>query len=99
MDVNGFANGTELPVSDAAVLPESGPAPAATKLQGAGSLSEGPTSLAASFGHQLSLASRSVHADDYINSHRAVAPPMHVSTTFRYSNNPDNLVVWENIDV
>ena len=60
----------------------------------------GPGHLASAFpGHALSLATRSVHADDYINSHRAVAPPMHVSTTFRYSSDPDKLVVWENQDV
>ncbi|CAM1506993.1 Fc.00g066340.m01.CDS01 [Cosmosporella sp. VM-42] len=46
----------------------------------------------------LSLASRAVHADDNISSHRAVAPAMHVSTTFRYSDDPEQLKSWENID-
>src|SRR4051794_34450190 len=59
----------------------------------------GPDHLDRAFGKQLSLASRSVHADDYINNHQAVAPPMHVSTTFRYSRNPDDLVSWENLNV
>ncbi|KAK3337079.1 pyridoxal phosphate-dependent transferase [Cercophora scortea] len=59
---------------------------------------KGPNQLAAAFSRELSLASRSVHADDYINNHRAVAPPMHVSTTFRYSNNPDDLTPWHNTD-
>lgn len=59
----------------------------------------GPDHLDRAFGKQLSLASRSVHADDYINNHQAVAPPMHVSTTFRYSRNPDDLVAWENLNV
>ncbi|AEO65431.1 uncharacterized protein THITE_2112405 [Thermothielavioides terrestris NRRL 8126] len=54
----------------------------------------GPNKLAAAFGRQLSLASRSVHADDYTNTHPAVAPPMHVSTTFRYADNPEELVPW-----
>ncbi len=58
-----------------------------------------PDQLAAAFGRQLSLASRSVHADDYTNTHSAVAPPMHVSTTFRYSDNPDKLLPWSEIDV
>ncbi|KAK1833784.1 cystathionine beta-lyase [Podospora conica] len=58
----------------------------------------GPDHLARALGKQLSLASRSVHADDYINNHQAVAPPMHVSTTFRYSRNPDDLVSWENVN-
>lgn len=47
----------------------------------------------------LSLASLLIHADDGISSHRAVAPAMHVSTTFRYNDDPDKLVVQENIDV
>lgn len=40
---------------------------------------------------RLSLSSRTVHADDFISAHRAVAPAMHVSTTFRYSDDPDEL--------
>lgn len=48
---------------------------------------------------ELSLASLSVHADDNVSSHRAVAPAMHVSTTFRYSDNPDELVPMDNTDV
>ncbi|KAH6630666.1 Cys/Met metabolism PLP-dependent enzyme-domain-containing protein [Chaetomium sp. MPI-SDFR-AT-0129] len=61
---------------------------------------EGATAnqLTEAFGRELSLASRSVHADDYTNSHAAVAPPMHVSTTFRYSENPDELVAWSDVD-
>lgn len=47
----------------------------------------------------LSLSSRAVHADDGIQSHRAVAPAMHVSTTFRYSDDPEQLKSWDNIDV
>lgn len=47
----------------------------------------------------LSLASRAVHADDHISAHRAVAPAMHVSTTFRYSDDPDSLEPWGNVDV
>ncbi|KAJ2897881.1 putative cystathionine gamma-synthase protein [Zalerion maritima] len=60
---------------------------------------EGPDSLDQAFpGHQLSLSSRAVHADDYMNSSQAVAPPMHVSTTFRYDRDPEKLKQWENID-
>ncbi|KAK4240697.1 hypothetical protein C8A03DRAFT_31187 [Achaetomium macrosporum] len=54
--------------------------------------------LAAAFGRQLSLSSRSVHADDHTNDHAAVAPPMHVSTTFRYADEPDKLVPWSDTD-
>lgn len=48
---------------------------------------------------ELGLASLSIHADDNIHVHRAVAPAMHVSTTFRYADNPDDLVPNENVDV
>jgi hypothetical protein len=64
-----------------------------------GQAKTGPGALHAAFGRQLSLASRSVHADDFTNAHPAVAPPMHVSTTFRYSENPDELVPWSDTDV
>ncbi|KAH8170256.1 cys/Met metabolism PLP-dependent enzyme domain-containing protein [Sarocladium implicatum] len=46
----------------------------------------------------LGFASRTVHADDGISAHRAVAPAMHVSTTFRYNDDPDKLTAWTNID-
>lgn len=48
---------------------------------------------------KLSLASQSVHADDQISIHRAIAPAMHVSTTFKYNRDPDELRSWENTDV
>lgn len=48
---------------------------------------------------KLSLATRSVHADDHISVHRAVAPAVHVSTTFRYSDDPEQLLGWGNVDV
>ncbi|PHH58621.1 hypothetical protein CDD82_2825 [Ophiocordyceps australis] len=38
-----------------------------------------------------SLATRAVHADHGIATHRAVAPAMHVSTTFRYTDDADKL--------
>ncbi|SPN97201.1 related to putative cystathionine beta-lyase [Cephalotrichum gorgonifer] len=47
---------------------------------------------------ELALASRSIHADDNVSAHRAVAPAMHVSTTFRYSDNPDDLGYMNNQD-
>ncbi|KAH7417193.1 pyridoxal phosphate-dependent transferase [Cadophora sp. MPI-SDFR-AT-0126] len=42
----------------------------------------------------LSLSSKTIHADDYLNEGSDVAPPMHVSTTFRYDRNPENLKAW-----
>ncbi|KAK3395669.1 pyridoxal phosphate-dependent transferase [Sordaria brevicollis] len=60
---------------------------------------EGPKKLAAAFPNkELSMSSLSIHADDYINNHQAVAPPMHVSTTFRYAENPDDLRPWDNVN-
>ncbi|KAF7928441.1 uncharacterized protein EAE98_005497 [Botrytis deweyae] len=46
----------------------------------------------------LSLSSQTVHADDFLNKGQDVAPPLHVSTTFRYSNNPDDLVAISELD-
>lgn len=42
----------------------------------------------------LSLSSKTIHADDYLNEGTDVAPPMHVSTTFRYDRDPDKLKAW-----
>ncbi|KAB8360609.1 hypothetical protein FH972_024347 [Carpinus fangiana] len=39
-----------------------------------------------------SLATRAMHADDSLNSTSDVAPAMHLSTTFRYSHDPDKLI-------
>lgn len=47
----------------------------------------------------MSLSAQTIHADDFLSSHQAVAPPMHVSTTFRYSNNPEELSPWHNPNV
>ncbi|KAI1312362.1 Cys/Met metabolism PLP-dependent enzyme-domain-containing protein [Xylaria venustula] len=53
------------------------------------------TALASRLQH-LSISAQTIHADDFLNSHAAVAPPMHVSTTFRYSRNPDELSYMNN---
>ncbi|OAX80589.1 hypothetical protein ACJ72_05078 [Emergomyces africanus] len=42
----------------------------------------------------LQPATLALHADDPLNVVTDVAPPIHLSTTFRYSNNPDELVPW-----
>ena len=39
-----------------------------------------------------SLGTIGIHADDSINVNADVAPPLHVSTTFRYSDNPEKLI-------
>ncbi|KAL0936515.1 cystathionine gamma-synthase [Colletotrichum truncatum] len=58
----------------------------------------GPGSAPADDLRKLSLATRSVHADDGISAHRAIAPAIHVSTTFKYTPNPDELRAGENTD-
>lgn len=37
-------------------------------------------------------ATLSLHADSEVNVVNDVAPPLHVATTFRYPDNPDELV-------
>ncbi|KAJ0424864.1 pyridoxal phosphate-dependent transferase [Aspergillus carlsbadensis] len=40
-------------------------------------------------------STRALHADDYLNLVTDVAPPIHLSTTFRYPREPENLVLSE----
>ncbi|PKX97684.1 putative transsulfuration enzyme family protein [Aspergillus novofumigatus IBT 16806] len=40
-------------------------------------------------------ATKALHADDRLNLVTDVAPPIHLSTTFRYSNDPDQLIPSE----
>jgi hypothetical protein len=47
----------------------------------------------------LSLSSKTIHADDYLNRGTDVAPPLHVSTTFRYNRDPDALQALTELDV
>ena len=47
----------------------------------------------------LSLSSLAIHADDFLNVNQDVAPALHVSTTFRYSGDPDKLVPHHQLDV
>ncbi|KAI0381990.1 PLP-dependent transferase [Hypomontagnella monticulosa] len=68
-----------------------------TDVSGSDATGQTATELASRLRH-LSLSAQTIHADDFLNSHPAVAPPMHVSTTFRYSNNPDDLQRWVNIN-
>lgn len=48
---------------------------------------------------ELSLSSKTIHADDYLNIGQDVAPPLHVSTTFRYNRDPNALKVWSELEV
>ncbi|GAP85903.1 putative cystathionine beta-lyase [Rosellinia necatrix] len=65
------------------------------KANSTGAVKEEAIALASRLQH-LSLSAQTIHADDFLNSHAAVAPPMHVSTTFRYSRNPDDLDYMKN---
>ncbi|KAJ5698094.1 hypothetical protein N7462_000099 [Penicillium macrosclerotiorum] len=42
--------------------------------------------------HSVGTSTRSLHADDALNVVADVAPPMHLSTTFRYSDDPAALI-------
>ncbi|KAI6868070.1 hypothetical protein KC334_g19415, partial [Hortaea werneckii] len=42
---------------------------------------------------------RGVHADDPINSYTDVAPALHVSSTFRYPHDPDQLHPTDDLDI
>lgn len=41
---------------------------------------------------EAQFATLSIHADDRLNRVPDVAPPIHLATTFRYSDNPDELI-------
>lgn len=89
---------TSLP-ADQAGPPSSSSAAPSSAAAAAGIPPKGPGALAAHFpSHPLRLASLAVHADDYINNHRAVAPPLHTSTNYRYDADPDRLRAWDNTD-
>ncbi|KAI0874476.1 pyridoxal phosphate-dependent transferase [Hypoxylon argillaceum] len=68
---------------------------ASEESNGTGPDKQDATALASRLQH-LSISAQTIHADDFLNSHSAVAPPMHVSTTFRYSQNPDDLDYMKN---
>lgn len=46
-----------------------------------------------------SLATLGVHADDALNNYTDVAPAIHVSTTFRYTSDPEKLIPISDEDV
>jgi cystathionine gamma-synthase len=45
------------------------------------------------------MATRAIHADDFVSPHRAIAPGIHTAVNFRYARDPDELVPEENKDV
>jgi hypothetical protein len=45
------------------------------------------------------FSTQAVHADDFVSSHRAIAPAMHPAVNYRYTRDPDQLVEMENDDV
>lgn len=66
-------------------IDEAGPPPSA--------LPNTTTSLPPPTLHPATLA---IHADDRLNTHTDVAPPLHTSTTFRYPSDPTALTPWSN---
>jgi cystathionine gamma-synthase len=47
---------------------------------------------------KMHVSTRAIHADDFISSHRAIAPGMHTAVNFRYARDPEDLVPEENED-
>jgi hypothetical protein len=39
------------------------------------------------------LSTLALHADDAVDAVTDVAPPMHLSTIFRYADNPEDLIL------
>lgn len=48
---------------------------------------------------EMHMATRAIHADDFVSPHRAIAPGMHTAVNFRYARDPEDLVPEENKDV
>ncbi|KAL8917817.1 MAG: hypothetical protein Q9172_005674 [Xanthocarpia lactea] len=48
---------------------------------------------------ELTQRTQAIHADDGLNATSDVAPPLHVSTTFRYADDPKDLVPAADADV
>ncbi|KAI4277959.1 MAG: hypothetical protein LQ337_001389 [Flavoplaca oasis] len=48
---------------------------------------------------KLTQATQAIHADDDLNATSDVAPPLHVSTTFRYAGDPEDLVPIAHADI
>ncbi|PNP42033.1 hypothetical protein TGAMA5MH_06212 [Trichoderma gamsii] len=46
-----------------------------------------------------SLATRAVHADADIDGHSAIAPALHTSTTYRFADDPDDLVAFKDLQL
>ena len=42
--------------------------------------------------YTLAPSTKAIHGDDHLNTARDVAPPLHLSTNFRYAENPEDLV-------
>ncbi|KAL8890659.1 MAG: hypothetical protein Q9215_002240 [Flavoplaca cf. flavocitrina] len=48
---------------------------------------------------KLTQATQAIHADDDLKATSDVAPPLHVSTTFRYAGDPEDLVPIAHADI
>lgn len=48
---------------------------------------------------ELTQPTQAIHADDDLNTTSDVAPPLHVSTTFRYADDPKELMPVADADV
>ncbi|KAI9830538.1 MAG: hypothetical protein M1819_005496 [Sarea resinae] len=49
--------------------------------------------------HNYARSTQAIHADDPLNRNEDVAPALHVSTTFRYADNAEELKTFDEIDM
>lgn len=47
----------------------------------------------------LTSSTQAIHVDDDLNTTSDVAPPLHLSTTFRYVDNPEDLITATDSEV
>ncbi|KAJ4410927.1 hypothetical protein N0V82_009144 [Gnomoniopsis sp. IMI 355080] len=94
MSPTSATNGTTASSSHTSGLPVDEIGPSASTLPPQPELATGPFQRPS---QMLTPATLCIHADDHLNTHSAVAPPLHTSTTFRYASNPDELAPWTNV--
>lgn len=49
--------------------------------------------------NSASLTTRTIHADTDIDDHSAIAPALHTSPTYRFADDPNDLVAFKDLQV
>lgn len=63
-----------------------------------GDITEGVSKLAVNDAPQFKPATIAIHGDDFLNTEADVAPSMHLSTTFRYTDDYTKLTPYDDLD-